>query len=392
MPRKPSNRKCLTCGKTGVKKNGTTTSGAIRWRCNNCGASWSNIRDDISHAALFDKFVNWLVNKQTLADLKIAYTTWVRKTEWCWRVERVIPVTGEIYDYIQIDGTYLPYGWCLLVAQTQGKVLAIQWCQRENAAAYKALLQQLPPPLLVLTDGNAGALRAISEVWPDTVVQRCLVHVKRNICVQTTRTPKLDAHKTLWGLAQNLVKITTLDQADEWIGQLQEFHNIYGKWLGEKTYRSEVLPDNVPTWVRPSQEWWYTYQNARKAYNLLATQTRKGTLFAFLNPSLQAQATSPLPSTTNALEGGINAQIKALIRSHRGLSEDHMRRAVEWWCYLHSGNPVTPHLLIKPEHLNPQAKPQTREPKPGPALWDVGIDLTQTDYHPDISIRKGTIR
>ncbi|WP_211584803.1 hypothetical protein [Mobiluncus mulieris] len=40
------------------------------------------------------------------------------------------------------------------------------------------------------------------------------------------------------------------------------------------------------------------HQNARKAYNLLATQTRKGTLFAFLNPSLQAQATSPLPSTT----------------------------------------------------------------------------------------------
>ncbi|WP_455906361.1 transposase-like zinc-binding domain-containing protein [Mobiluncus mulieris] len=53
MPRKPSNRKCLTCGKTGVKKNGTTTSGAIRWRCNNCGASWSNIRDDISSLSSF---------------------------------------------------------------------------------------------------------------------------------------------------------------------------------------------------------------------------------------------------------------------------------------------------------------------------------------------------
>ena len=384
----------MTCGKTGVKKNGTTTSGAIRWRCNNCGASWSNIRDDISHAALFDKFVNWLVGKQTQSQASPTGSdrTWRAKIEWCWRVSPVIPITGEVCDYIQIDGTYLPYGWCLLVAQTRGKILRIQWYQRENATAYKALLQRLPPPLLVLTDGNAGALRAISEVWPDTVVQRCLVHVKRNICAQTTRTPKLDAHKTLWGLAQNLVKITTLDQADEWIGQLQEFHNIYGKWLGEKTYRSEVLPDNVPTWVRPNQEWWYTHQNARKAYNLLATQTRKGTLFAFLNPSLQAQATSPLPSTTNALEGDINAQIKALIRSHRGLSENHMRRAVEWWCYLHSGNPVIPHLLIKPEHLNPQAKPQTREPKPGPALWDVGIDLTQTDYHPDISIRKGTIR
>ncbi|NMX02309.1 hypothetical protein HHJ75_11665 [Mobiluncus mulieris] len=156
--------------------------------------------------------------------------------------------------------------------------------------------------------------------------------------------------------------------------------------------RSEILPDDVHSWVRSNQEWWYTHQNARKAYNLLASQTRRGTLFAFLNPHLQAQATSPLPSTTNALEGGINAQIKALIRNHRGLSENHMRRAVQWWCYQHSENPVIPHLLIKPEHLNPQAKPQTREPKPGPALWDTGIDLTQTDYHPDISIRKGTIR
>ncbi|EFM46976.1 hypothetical protein HMPREF0580_0288, partial [Mobiluncus mulieris ATCC 35239] len=256
--RKPNGKQCPTCENTKIWKNGFTKIGTIRWRCKNCGASWSNTRGDITHAALFDKFVKWLVNKQTLADLKVASTTWARKTEWCWRVSPVIPVTGEIYDYIQIDGTYLPYGWCLLVAQTHGKVLAWQWCQKENTAAYTALLQQLPPPLLVLTDGNAGALRAISEVWPDTVVQRCLVHIKRNVCAQTTRTPKLDAHKTLWGLAQKLVKITSLQQADEWTNQLQQFHDLYSKWLGKKTYRSEVLPDNVPTWVRPSQKWWYT--------------------------------------------------------------------------------------------------------------------------------------
>ncbi|EFM45463.1 hypothetical protein HMPREF0580_1878 [Mobiluncus mulieris ATCC 35239] len=59
--------------------------------------------------------------------------------------------------------------------------------------------------------------------------------------------------------------------------------------------RSEILPDDVPSWVRSNQEWWYTHQNARKAYNLLASQTRRGTLFAFLNPHLQAQATLPLP-------------------------------------------------------------------------------------------------
>lgn len=32
-----------------------------------------------------------------------------------------IPMTGEIYNQVQIDGTYLPSGWCLLVALAQGQ-------------------------------------------------------------------------------------------------------------------------------------------------------------------------------------------------------------------------------------------------------------------------------
>jgi len=35
---------------------------------------------------------------------------------WCWTVAPTIAVTGEIYDEIQLDGTYLSDGWCLLVA------------------------------------------------------------------------------------------------------------------------------------------------------------------------------------------------------------------------------------------------------------------------------------
>jgi len=69
--------------------------------------------------------------------------------------------------------------------------------------------------------------------------------------------------------------------------------------------------------------------NARQAYNLLAKQLREGTLFTFLDPDLNKQTTQPLTSNTNPLEGGTNAQIKAVIQLHRGLSENHMRRAVE---------------------------------------------------------------
>lgn len=46
------------------------------------------------------------------------------RISWCWQVKPRIPMTGEIYNQVQIDGIYLPYGWCLLVALAQGKGIA----------------------------------------------------------------------------------------------------------------------------------------------------------------------------------------------------------------------------------------------------------------------------
>lgn len=41
------------------------------------------------------------------------------------------------------------------------------------------------------------------------------------------------------------------------------------------------------------------------------------------------------PRTTSPLEGGINSQIREVLRRHRGLSEEHQKRAVEWFLVLH---------------------------------------------------------
>ena len=223
MARKPSRRKCPTCGEAGVKKNGRTSKGDIRYRCTHCGASYRVNRPDISRKAELDQFVKWLTGKNAIGDLQVPSSTWQRRTNWCWRVDPVIVPTGQIYDYIQIDGTYLPYGWCLLTAVNNGKVLAWQWCNQENKTAYKQLLKRLPEPLMVITDGQAGALSAIKDQWPNTRVQRCLVHIKRNIRTLTTTNPKIPPHKALWGLAKRLVTIENLNQADQWVGLLQAF-------------------------------------------------------------------------------------------------------------------------------------------------------------------------
>lgn len=98
---------------------------------------------------------------------------------------------------------------------------------------------------MVITDGQAGALSAIKDQWPNTRIQRCLVHIKRNIRTLTTTNPKIPAHKALWALAKRLVTIENLNQADQWVGLLQAFHDQWGKWLNHKTYKNQVPPEQI---------------------------------------------------------------------------------------------------------------------------------------------------
>jgi hypothetical protein len=47
-----------------------------------------------------------------------------------------------------------------------------------------------------------------------------------------------------------------------------------------------------------------------------------------------------IPSTNNQIEGGINSRLRAMLREHRGLSIERRIKAVFWWCYMHSPEPL----------------------------------------------------
>ncbi|WP_461184236.1 transposase, partial [Trueperella pyogenes] len=84
--------------------------------------------------------------------------------------------------------------------------IAYQLCDKESKAAYTALLSRIPAPAVVTTDGDKGALAAIKACWPTTSIQRCLVHIQRNIRRITTSKPRTEQHKALYKLAVNLTK------------------------------------------------------------------------------------------------------------------------------------------------------------------------------------------
>lgn len=356
---------CGVCGSVLVK-NGRTTAGNQRWRCLKCGASATRSRADLSRRHELEAFLGWLLGKQTQAEaMAVNDRSFRRITAWCWNIAPEIPAAGEVHDEVQLDGIYLG-SWCALIATAGAHVIGWQWCDTEKSAAWAALLERFPAPRVVVCDGGAGLASAIRKAWPETRVQRCLVHVHRNVRAHLTYRPRLEAGKTLLRLSRALMRLKTAEEAAAWANALNDWHTRWGPMLKQRTQRTEG--STAPSWVNPSQQWWYTHKRLRSAYYLLERLVKTGTLFTHLAPEHEDLDIS---STTNRIEGGVNAQLRLLLKHHRGMSENHMKRAVEWWLYTHSECPTTPHALICPEHWEQDSRtPKTSaQEQIGPAEY-----------------------
>ena len=178
-----------------------------------------------------------------------------------------------------------------------------------------------------------GAESACRETWPDTRIQRCLVHVQRNTRTDLTSRPRLEAGRELKKLSDKLTAVRDTEAAARWGEALNAWHIRWRDFIAERTYARDD-PANPKA---SKQEWWWTHQELRRCYRRLEKLFREGRLFAFLDPSLTA--VGPVARTTNRLEGGVNSPLKRMLLNHRGLPEEHMRRACEWMCYMKSRNP-----------------------------------------------------
>jgi len=99
------------------------------------------------------------------------------------------------------------------------------------------------------TNGGAGLAKALKTVWPETSVQRCLVHIQRNLRRHLTRRPRTTPGKHLAKLNYALTNIRALDGAAEWMTALASWHSTHQVFLNEKTYATDPLA---------ATPWWWT--------------------------------------------------------------------------------------------------------------------------------------
>lgn len=382
-----------------MKKNGTTSKGTTRWRCTNpnCGSSITRDRTDITRAHDFTTFHSYVTSTSTLADIArhhgVSRWTLNRRFETFWLIN--VPNHGQphrVYDQIFIDGTYTAAG-CLLIAASSDHVIAWHWAQRETAHAYMQLLSKIAEPLCVVLDGGQGAFTAIKACWPHALIQRCLVHAQRVVRRYTTTRPRTDAGKAIYRLALKLTRITTPDQARDWTLRLHEFGQVFASFLDEKT----PLPRDRQTL---NKQWEWTHPRVRKAYRSLLHLSQSGWLFTYLQPPQTALEPQRWVSTTNSLEGGINAQIKRIADAHRGRQGERQRRMLEWYLYSKTQLPDDPLGIARQCNFGQDQLAKVNElvledhnkadPETGrPAFYDNAIP---TEYEHSIGIRKGPLK
>lgn len=302
-----------------------------------------------------------MTGKQTQAEIDGTRTgrTFRRETAWCWDIEPRLRPAETIHHAVLVDGIWIGT-WCLLLAiSDKGDLLAWQWCGRETTAAWTALLEQVPAPGVIVSDGGSGLPSALRATWPETVHQRCIFHLQMNTTRHLTRNPRTPAGKALRKLVMALSEVDDEDDAISWQLKLEQWWQAFGHLTQERT-------------MFRNGQWGFTHDRLRKAWLLIRKITRDGVLFTWI--------TYGNPRTTSPLEGGFNSPIRDVLRHHRGMSEDHRRRAIEWFLVLRQMHPDEALTLA----LAPAPTPEPDEldqPDPedigGPALYDTGLDATE---------------
>lgn len=110
------------------------------------------------------------------------------------------------------------------------------------------MLRRIKPPKLVVCDDGRGLIKAIRRLWPETLIQRCLIHVHRNIKKATTKYPKTECASELLSLANTLIKVPKSREAA--LLWEQDFVLWAYKW---KDYPAKDDKDSEKVWSRKRQ-------------------------------------------------------------------------------------------------------------------------------------------
>lgn len=315
-----------------MQRWGKTASGKQRYFCANCKNTSTRKRIDTKLKIDLNVFVSWITETisltRTAKRLNITPRQLSNRFIPFWSYLPLPKPITQNSEVLVVDGvSIVKHRLVALIVFDRITRIPINWyfSPRESYASWLIIFSELRAkglmPKIIVCDGQKGLIKAIYRVWPQAIIQRCLIHISRQAKAWLTQNPKTEAGQELRLIVKKLTNINNDTEKNIWLKSFDDWQKKYDDFLKEKT-RHPIL----------EKRWWYTHKKLRAVRSLLKNSLNN--LFVYLNnPSV--------PKTSNDVEGGINSRIKDLLRIHRGLIPRHQQVLTSWYLAKRQGQKPT---------------------------------------------------
>jgi len=193
-----------------------------------------------------------------------------------------------------------------------GRIITNRYLKRENYFAAFELFKELADngikPIAITIDGNTSVIRALKDVCPNIVIQRCIVHIQRQGLSWLRMRPKLEPSIQLRKILLAVTNINNYPEKHKFISDFQKWERKFGNAVSRLDCNHKVFSD--------------------------LQRTRSLVIHAL--PDMFHYLDDPnIAKSTNKLEGYFS-RLKKLYRQHSGLSKDNRNNYFGW--YIHFKN------------------------------------------------------
>ena len=297
---KHDNKRCSVCGRR-MRRHGITKAGAERYFCPVCKRAETESRPDTHLRHNRNRFVDWLTGVESKSAVAKRYGVSARTLTREFKTfanamddPGNLPPPGLVVRILIADAKFIDGNrLCALVALTEADAIFWQFAPGENEGTWTLFMRRFAPPLVVVADGEKGLARFVKRSWPGTRFQRCHFHMVKLVIRYTTRDPKDEPSKEIFELALCLKTVKTEAQRDQWVMRYKIWEKMYSSYFKQK-----------------SPAGGYAYRKLRSVR--YAFKVALPDLFTYLD-------IEGCPSTTNDVEGWINAAIAEKVARHRGM-------------------------------------------------------------------------
>ncbi len=269
-------------------------------------------------------FKKWIIERQVykylVRDSGMSQSSIQRLFNQYLKSAPTVAIRSKNKVHLLIDGSYFTNGLCLILYYDHD-IRYVQLYRETNQEKYKEIKEDLDSlkklgvgVYSVTCDGHKAILKAVRKAFPQAIIQRCLVHIKRQTRSYLSTQPKTTQARELLRLSQKISTIKTVEQSAYWLVEFKIWYDKNMLFINEQSYKEET------------KRYWYTHSKLHAACSLIINAIPD--MFSYLDDT-------EIPYTTNRLENYFT-HLKEKLTLHRGLRFEAKKNFIKW--YLHFKN------------------------------------------------------